>query len=522
MRPILTSKQVRQCDSAAIAGGIPSVRLMENAAHGAFDALSKEVDSIRNAKVLVICGKGNNGGDGMALARFVKTAGGKAVIALAHSVRELGDDAQHQLRRAVRAGIRVVRECNESIVTDESWDIIVDALLGTGAELPLSDLYRALVAAANRTGAFRFALDLPTGLMADGGRDHVSVFSANATATFGAIKPGMLFHEGRLDCGRVTVVDIGIPGEVLDSIQATQFLLSQDDIVERFPARLPEAHKYSVGKVLLVCGSQGMMGAAMLASRAAMRSGAGMTVLCVPQSLSNIAATALTETIIVPLAESADAAPQDPELKKLLPQLQSCKALVIGCGVSKNELTAGMIRSVIAAATCPVVLDADGLAAFTKFKKELHDSTAPLILTPHVAELANLMELDKAHMMAYPVMAAHTAAVMFQAIVVLKGGPTVVATPAGVIYVNPTGNPGMATAGAGDVLAGMIGAFLAQGCSPLDAALCGVYIHGRAGDLAASVLTEPALVAGDIINYIPDSFRSLPVRSVSERYHLPQ
>lgn len=522
MLPVVTAAEMKRCDAAAIDAGTPALRMMERAATGALAVLRAEFGSLRGARILFLCGPGNNGGDALAMARLAKRAGALTTIALATASAALKNEAATNYRRAVRTRIRCVENAGPAMLEDGAWNFIVDGLLGTGARLPLPAAMRMLLRAANAHAARRVALDLPTGVSAEGDCDSTVAFHADTTATFGAIKLGVLFGEGRRHAGRVHVVPIGVPDESLDAQLFATRMLQRDDIVARFPSRAVDANKYSAGKLFLLCGAPGMAGAGVMASGAAMRIGAGITVLGVPRGLVHALTGRFTETMLAALPENADGCLDDAALDMLGPRIEWATACVVGCGISKDEGTAQTVRAAIERARCPIVLDADGLAAFTTHHDALRNARAPIVLTPHVAELARLMNVQRDAVTRDPLAHARSAAQALQCIVVLKGGPTVIATPASIAFVNPTGNPGMATAGAGDVLSGMIGGLLAQGCAPLDAAIAGVYLHGVAGDIAAAAHTEPGMIASDIISAIPDALRFLPVESVGARFRLPQ
>ncbi|HZV13245.1 MAG TPA: NAD(P)H-hydrate dehydratase [Candidatus Kapabacteria bacterium] len=510
MKPILTSDEMRSCDERSIKQfKIASLTLMENAARGAAKLLASCV-KLRRKKVLVLCGKGNNGGDGLAVARFLKAQSANVTIGLAGTGKELHGDPQKNYRRAVKGRMKVIENISPEIVSAGAWDIIVDALLGTGSKLPLQKNLADLISAANESSAFKFSIDIPTGIDADSGAGDAVAFRADATATMAAVKRGLLFGEGKKHAGTIAVINIGTPPELLDIKNFSTLLLEESDVVHRLPRRELDANKYSVGKLFLLCGSRGMTGAAEMASKAAMRTGAGISILGIPESQQIVLATKLTETMTVAVPET-DGSINDPALEKLGTYVQWGNAFVVGCGISKHEHTMETVRNFIRSLRAPCVLDADGIAAFIDHLDELKNATAPVILTPHYGELSKLIGMERAAIECDPAETAKNVARRLGCVLVLKGAPTVIAIPDGTVYINATGNPGMATAGSGDVLAGMIGALLAQNVVAVDAALCGVYMHGLAGDNAAEKYTRHAMIATDIIASIPKAYKEMGV-----------
>lgn len=522
MLPVLTAEEMRRCDAAAISSGSSVLQLMETAAQGALDVLLAEFGPVRGARLLVLCGKGNNGGDGLAFARLANAQGAAVTVALTGSSHDLSSAAAQNYKRVARTKIRRIENASAKEITRGPWDIIVDALLGTGASLPLNDQYRALIRTANQHTAFRLAIDLPTGLMASGEVDPGALFAATVTATLAAMKPGLLFGRGRLSAGRIHVSPVGLPEELLDPALYNLRMIEQSDTAAFFPRRTPDANKYGMGKLFVLSGSRGMMGAATMVARSAMRSGAGITVVGVPASQVDVAAGKLMETMVAGIPETREGSVDDVPLHALAAHMKWADAIAIGPGMSKHADTLATVRAVVSHATSPLVIDADALAAFAEHRDILRVAKIPIVITPHVAELAVLMDTTRDEIILDPIGAARVAAAALQVIVVLKGGPTVIAVPAGIVHVNPTGNPGMATAGAGDVLTGIIGALMAQGSDALEAAICGVYLHGRAGDFAADWYSEPGLTAGDIIDCIPDALQSLPVERSGTAHQLPQ
>jgi len=513
MKPVLTASEMRLCDERTIKEfGITGHALMETAARGAEKILALNA-KIKKKHILILCGKGNNGGDGFAMGRILKKDGARVTIGLAGKASDLHGDALANHNRAVENKITIVEDASKDLIDAGEWDIIIDALLGTGSKLPLHKKYTELIEAANNYNCLKFSIDIPTGIDADTGAKPGMAFRADVTATMAAMKRGLLFRDGRKYAGIVSVIDIGTPPELLNSKKYDVRLIEEGDVAARLPKRELDANKYSVGKVFLLCGSRGMTGAAEMSSRAAMRAGAGISILAVPRNLQNVLAAKLTETMTVPVTGTKEWSINDPDLDDLGKYTEWGNAYVVGPGLSKHEATSNTVRNFIQAIKAPCVLDADGIGAYTEHLDEIIKAPHPLILTPHYGELARLVGMDRIEIEKNPIETAKNVARRLKCVLVLKGAPTVIGSPDGVVFVNTTGNPGMATAGSGDVLSGIIGALLAQGCAPLDAAICGVYLHGIAGDLAALAFTQHAMIATDIINFIPDVFKQFDLNT---------
>ena len=340
MLPILTSTEMRACDARTIGEfGVSSLVLMEAAARGAAKTLETHI-KLKRKNILILCGKGNNGGDGFALARFLKKKDARVTIGLIGSPAELRGDARANYRRAVQRGVTIIVNPTPALVTSGKWDAIVDAIFGTGATLPLPKTVANIIDAANAYKCLKFAIDVPTGIATDTGARPGTAFRADATATMAARKPGLCYGEGRAYSGAITVVNIGTPPALLDSGQYSLRSPSRDDIAGMLPTRALDADKYAVGKVFLLCGSRGMTGAAAMASRAAMRAGAGIATLAVPKSQQDVLAGKLTEVMTVPIGETDEGSITDEELQYLTPYSAWGNANVIGCGLSRH-LSAG-------------------------------------------------------------------------------------------------------------------------------------------------------------------------------------
>ena len=499
-------------------GGISATELMERAGRGVYEIIQEEWEGLEGLDLVVVCGKGNNGGDGFVVARLLHQARVTQRIFLAAEKGEVGRDAAHHLELLESAGAQIERlrdpeDVKGFEVALKASDLVVDALLGTGIRgAPRPEMER-IIDLIGECGSPVVAVDLPSGLDADTGQIHGACVNATLTVTFGVPKIGQMFFPGRSRCGVLRLVDIGFPAEVLASSPSTACLLTEERMGTLVPQRPGDAHKGRCGAVAVVAGSAGMTGAAALTAESALRSGAGRVSLGTPASLNDILEVKLTEVMTRPLPEVRKhrclALRALGELLRLFPR---CDCVAMGPGLGRHRETMELVRRLVPRAGRPVVLDADGLNAFAGATDKLKDVDHPLILTPHIGEFARLSELSKEEILEDPMARARRFALDFGLTLVLKGAPTVIATSSGKVLVNPSGNAGMATAGSGDVLTGLIAGFLAQGLAPEDAACLGVYIHGRAGDAACDKIGEWGMTAGDIASKVPgailDTYRA--------------
>jgi NAD(P)H-hydrate epimerase len=507
MTPILTAAEMREADRRAIEElGFPALVLMENAARGAFDVLHGLLGSVAGTSLLVLCGTGNNGGDGIALARLAKIAGAEVTCACIAGDNVSGD-MEAQLKMLSASGEDSIVEWKRVRRRSRDYDVIVDAMLGTGAKGPLRDPYAEAVRWANKQAGVKFALDIPTGINADTGIAEDDFFIADSTATMAALKPGLLLNDGAAASGDIYIVHIGTPHLLYTPSQLE--LLDAERAAAGITVIEQGWNKYDRGKVLVLAGSRGMTGAGAMTSEAVLRSGAGLVVYAMPEDAAQHLPQRLPpEIMTLFLPSNYEGAFAAAAFDQISDELDRYTAIAIGPGISKSKDTAQFVRGVISRARIPVVLDADGLNAYTEKPETLADHTSDLILTPHHGEMARLTGIGKEEIAADPVRIARETAVRFNAIVVLKGAPTVVAAPDGRAWINSAGNPGMATGGTGDVLTGIIASFAAHAENLVDSVLAAVFIHSDAADRAAAQRTEYSMVATDIIAYLSESFQA--------------
>ena len=505
---ILSCAQMKQAESAAITGGITALRLMENAGSAAARAIRHTVRP-EGAMVTVLCGNGNNGGDGFVVARRLRESGTDMAVILACGQPKTAEAAEMRQRLA-GLDIPVLDYAGESarcLMRLAHSRIVVDAVFGTGFHGRAEGPAAALFDRVNRGGATVFALDMPSGANADTGAVEGSCIRADYTITFGACKNGQILSPAVNFCGRLVPVVIGIPEEAF--ADGTADLLTADDIREKLPVRERTANKGSFGRAVCICGSRAMSGAAYMSAMGAARCGAGIVTLGVPKGIQPILAGKLAEVMVTPLPETADGSLSLAAHGPLLELAGRATATALGCGLTRNGETSLLVRRLLPELKCPVILDADGINAVAGHMNVLRETSAPLILTPHPGEMARLTGQSIAQVNRDRIRTAADFAATYGVTLVLKGANTVVASPDGKIRVNPTGNPGMARGGSGDILAGMIAGLAAQGMAPFDAACCGVYIHGAAGDRCAERLSQYGMLPTDMLLEVPQIFRGL-------------
>ena len=515
MRPVLTAEQMRRVDARAIAElGIPGPVLMENAGRGAAEALLAALPErglrARGLGVAIVCGRGGNGGDGFVVARRLKRAGARPEVWLAADPDELRGDAAVKFAEMRRAGIaaRRVGDVATTAVALARADVVVDALLGTGARGRPTELVAALIEAINASGRPVAALDLPSGVPADGGAPAGSAVRAWMTPTFAGLKLGLVIGSGVELAGRVVVVPIGVPeAEVARDVHT--FLLDAGDVAPLFPRRARDSHKGTYGHLLVLAGSVGKAGAAGLCARAALRAGVGLVTVGTAASVQPTVAVLSPEAMTEPLAETPTRTVALQAREAITTLAEARSAVAIGPGFGLDDETRSLVRTLVATLPRPMVVDADALTAVADQLDVLRKAPAPRVLTPHPGEMARLLGASVADVQRERIDVARSFARIHSVHVVLKGARSVVAAPDGQVSVNPTGNAGMASGGTGDVLTGIVGALLARGLEPGRAAMAAVYLHGLAGDVAAERVGEEALIASDVIDALGEAFRRL-------------
>lgn len=502
---ILTVSQMREFDHRAIEElGIPSLVLMENAARSVVDAV--ETHFAGAFAVFVLCGPGNNGGDGLAAARQLNARGFDVRCLVASSPDRMSDDARRQLEICRTAKMEIDVLTPEEMlrwVRDESalWDLAVDALFGSGLNRPLAGAWADIVEALNKSPLPILAVDIPSGLNGDSADPIGPHVDADVTVTFGAPQPAHVLWPAQEAAGRLELADLGVPAVLLREMRAALDLLDAVEIRSLLPIRARAAHKGDVGHVLIWAGSAGKSGAAILAARAAGRSGAGLVTVVAPEEVTRIADTASLESMSLALPAEANS---ETIADRVLEAAGERTILAAGPGLGRLDAVGSAVRRVVAECPVPMVLDADALNAFAGDVKALRRRESPAVLTPHPGELGRLLGTTAAEVQGDRLAAARRAADATGCVVLLKGYRSLVALPDDGTLVCPTGGPGLATGGTGDVLTGMIAGLMAQGLEPHHAAGVAVYLHGLAGDRLSETLGEAGVLAGDLIEILPE------------------
>lgn len=513
MIKVVTATEMQELDRRASAEyGIPSLLLMENAGTETVREMLAAFPDLPRMRVAIVCGRGNNGGDGFVVARHLLNRGASVDTFLLARREEVKGDARVNLEVLAKMGaapreITSTEDVSAVAAQIRSAGVVVDALLGTGTQGAAKGLYVQAIELMNRAGRPVVAVDIPSGLLADDPEPPGPAVRATLTVTFALPKPCLLLYPGAAHAGAVRIGDIGMPAALRRDPELRLGLLEAGDAAAAFPRRDPAAHKGTFGHVLVIAGSVGKTGAAALAGQGAQRVGAGLVTLAVPESLNDILEVKLTEVMTEPVPETEARTIGREALDRLIHLAGDKRAVAIGPGLGTHPSTQKLIHEILPALRIPVVLDADGINALAGQADLLKRAAAPLVLTPHPGELSRLLGVPRDEVLKRRIALAREAAGRFNVTVVLKMARTVIASPAGDAAIVPTGNPGMATGGTGDVLTGLIAGLLAQGLEPGLAAQAGAYIHGMAGDLAAERLGQEAMLAGDLLDRVPEAIR---------------
>jgi len=502
------AKDMQDIDRRAMEAGLPSVVLMENAGHAVAERAAALLGDVRGKKVCLFAGRGNNGGDAFAAARYLLNQGARARVFVLASRSEVSPDA------GVFLGVLEEMRAAVDFVRDDSrfWDnvnvrlafadLIIDGIFGTGFVGTLTEECRKAVEAMNNSRRPIVAIDLPSGVNADTGGVEGCAVRAAHTVTFGLPKPGLFIFPGKEHAGEVSLASIGLPHNIIASQPVGQSLITPELVKALLPQRSPLAHKHQA-RVGVFAGAPTNTGAAALCAQAALRAGAGLVRLFAPNSVVGILAIKLTEVIVEGLPDEAESGLDSGVADALLEKTSGFSVLAIGPGLGKQQGTAKALRRLLVGTDRPLVLDADALNIIAMNKEIFLDIKTPPVLTPHMGEMARLTGLAAEKLQGEGLLnVVRRFAREWQSIVVLKGMPTFVGLPDGQVFVNVKGNPGLATAGSGDVLAGVIAGLAAQGMALTEAAVCGVYLHGLAADLVAEEGMY-GLTADDLVTALP-------------------
>ena len=517
---VLNAAQMRDADRQTIDEiGIPSMVLMENAGRQVVAALEAAYDDLADKHVAILCGPGNNGGDGFVVARTLHQRGVDVSVFVIATMAAIKGDARLNLEILGRLGLTVVE-----ISDEQAWDLhfseisqcdlIVDAIFGTGLKSPLGGMLETVAADVNASSIAVVAVDLPTGLSADHAEPIGECIRAAMTVTLAAPKLPLVLPPGEALAGTIVVADIGIPPEVLDGLAGPRLeLLTRERMREILQPRESDSHKGDYGHVLVVAGSQGKSGAAHLAAVGALRSGAGLVSVAAPRNAQPILAAMGPEYMTVPLDDNAQGTVAASAVERVLELEQD--VIAVGPGLGQSPDVTLFVQELVDRSESPLVLDADALNALASDPDRLQsggEGARSIVITPHPGEMARLLNTSVEEVQANRLDVARDFAVQHQIYVVLKGYRTLIATPEGRVFINPLGNPGMATGGTGDVLTGVLAAWLAQLLDAEAACKIAVYLHALAGDLTEADEGEVAMTAGDLAAHLGDAVLELTAR----------
>ncbi|MEA2521256.1 MAG: ADP-dependent NAD(P)H-hydrate dehydratase / NAD(P)H-hydrate epimerase [Actinomycetota bacterium] len=501
MKPVLTPSQAGELDRAAQADGVGADVLMERAGRALARAVLDITGGTYGRRAVIVCGKGNNGGDGFVAARHLARAG--AVVRV-HLIEEPAPGvAREQMERALGETLARVSPFSPGRLARDlvHADVAVDAIFGTGFRGNVRDEWSGAIDEINASGIPVVSADIPSGVDGTSGAALGSAVRAQLTVSFGPVKTGVALMPGAEFAGDVRVADIGLPA---DRVRTDVFLSEPGDVAAILPERAADAHKRASGHVVVVAGSADMTGAAVLVASAAARMGAGLVTVAAPRGIIPVLQSRLSEAIFLPLPETSAGSVVQHALEPVLDALDRANALVLGPGMSTQVQTAGFVRDLVRSSPVPLVLDADGLTAFAGFPGELSGRKSAAVLTPHAGEFSRLLDVSVGELETDRIGFARRLAEEADAVTLLKGSRSLIAEPGGTVRINPTGSSVLATAGTGDVLAGVIGALLARGVAAADAAAAGAYLHGLAGLLAGQASGE-GTIASDVVALIPEA-----------------
>ncbi len=501
---MVTAEQMRALDRHAIEHlGIPSLTLMERAGEAVASEAARLLEQYPGM-VLVLCGKGNNGGDGLVAARLLEEGDVAVAAVLPCDPNDLSPDARVNYARAVEAGVKILPDVTDADLREAG--VIVDALLGTGVSGPVRGEMEALIDRTNtaRAGRGVLAVDVPSGVETNTGQVPGTAMRAEATVTMGLPKPCLELFPAAEFAGEWAVADIGFPAEVVAGWPAAAEITELEQAAEWVPVRRPTAHKMEVGAALVIAGSFGMTGAAAMAVSAAYRTGAGLVRLALPASLVTALNATLAEVVFRPMPETRAGTLSFHGVDRLLAEVEGVRAVLLGPGLSRHPATAHLIRHLIPLIHVPLVVDADALTAMAGHDRIWRQRARPTVITPHPGEMSRLLGQPATVLEEDRIETAKEAARRFNATVVYKGSPVVIAAPDGRIFVNPTGTPALAVAGTGDVLAGMITALIAQHVEVAHAAALACYVGGLAAQRMSDQIGIRGFTALDLIAAIPN------------------
>jgi len=511
---VVSAAEMREMDRKTIEDfGIPGRVLMESAGRGAV-RFFLEYFGEKAASAAVVAGRGNNGGDGFVMARYLHHRGIKVTVYLLSERGRVQGDARANLDLLDPLGIPVFElpdkerfEARRTAIAHHS--VLIDAVLGTGLSSDVRGYFRDVIEWINDSGKPVFSVDIPSGLNSETGQICGACIRATATATFAFAKCGHVLHPGWGLSGALRIVDIGIPPHIVESVGPRQQLLTPASVSGFLPRRSADAHKGTTGHLLVVAGAPGKTGAAAMTALSAMRAGAGLVTLAVPRNLNPVIEPQVTEVMTSPLPETVDGTLDEKALDRILALAADKKCLALGPGIGTGEETQRLVHRLVEQSPVPLVIDADGLNCIAGDADLLKRAAAPVVITPHPGEMSRLSDTPTRKIQQDRIGHSRSFAERHRVVVVLKGAATVVAAPDGACFVNPTGNPGMASGGMGDVLTGLIAGLLTQGIAPPAASCAGAFVHGMAADALAEKVGPFGYLASDVMFEVPAQFREI-------------
>lgn len=500
--------QTRELEKAQVDRGSTYYELMENAGVCTGKILIDTMHANEHSTVAVLCGKGNNGGDGFVAAKYLKSRGLSPVILLIDGEPRT-QEAVRALKGAVEAGTAVWRiweSCKKVLEFIANADYIIDAVYGIGFKGELKEEISKIAQFVNESDTKVLSVDIPSGINCDDGSVGNNAFKAEVTVSFSTLKSAHILYPAMDYCGELILANVGINKHLIDEMPCVTRTVEKSTVRDILPEQNKSANKGSVGSLLTICGSYGMAGAAVMCGKASLKSGTGLLKMAMPRSIYDICASSIEQAVFLPLDENQKGIVSVSETERLLKEIENSSGVVIGCGLGNNTDTGQIVGSIIKNSNKPILIDADGINSLVNNLEVLKEAKAPVVLTPHPGEMARLLNTTVAEVQQNRLNIAKDFAEEHNVILVLKGANTIIASPKEV-YVNITGNTGLAKGGSGDVLSGIIGAFLSMGTDPYKAALAGVYCHGLAGDRCREVLGQLSMQPTDVINYLPQVYK---------------
>ncbi len=500
---VYTAEQMRIVEAKSVEIGLSWLRLIENAGSAA-TRIIRDNYKLKNKKVVIICGKGNNGGDGYVIAR--KLTEDDAVIRVIAVGKSSTASSIEMVSKASDKGIKPIdfdsysELCRQYIL---DADIIIDALFGIGFKGEADGVFADVISTVNQSEAETVAVDIPSGMVSDECTAQGPCVRADMTITFTGYKLCQVLYPSANLCGRIIVASIGMPDEALNSVEPAMRVVSEADVARALPVRTRDFHKGDCGTAGLLCGSRGMAGAAVIAAKACIKSGVGIANVIVPKSIYNIVGVSIPEAVCTVLENVEDDRICSAVTDEVISSLDKCDVALVGCGLGQSKQARYTLQQIMKNCSIPLILDADGINIMSDSIDLIKQYTNEVIITPHPKEASRLLGCSVEEVQHNRLNSAKRLADITDAVVVLKGSNTLIALPDGAVFVVTDGNPGMATAGTGDMLAGMIAAFVSQGLTAADAAVCAVKIHAMAGDEAVKETSVLSLTPTDMINTLP-------------------